>query len=179
MTSSTEWTIATLKEHFEVLLDGVKANATADNLLLTERFNASQEALKQQAVEYERRLTALNGEAGRLSAANALNVSREVYDNDKKTDEVWKRRVEGQVSDAVPQGEFRSYKETTSTALTLQAGKREGVGITGQTVLSIMLGLAAVIAIIAGIAAFMATRTALPATIYLQPSAALPDPMKR
>ncbi len=178
MAAPTEWTITTIKEHFETLLAGVKDGSAADNRLLTERFNASQEALKQQAVEYERRLTALNGEAGRLTAANALNVSREVYDNDKKTDEEWKRRMESQIGETVSDPEFRAYKDSTSTALTLQAGKREGVGVTGQTVLAIVLGLAAVIAIIAGVAAFMTSRT-LPTTIYLQPPASLPDQTKR
>ncbi len=177
--ATTEWTIATLKEHFETLLKGSGSESDAAIELLTARFNAAEDALKKQANEYERRLSDLNHEAARIAAANASNVSREVYDSDKKADDEWKRRTELALSNMVPQPEFRSYKESTSTALTLQAGKREGVGITGQTVLSIMLGLAAVVAIIAGVAAFMATRTAIPATIYLQPTPSLPDQTKR
>lgn len=45
-----------------------------------ERFKGQQDALKLQALEYERRLDALNGEAGRIAKSQALHVSREMFD---------------------------------------------------------------------------------------------------
>jgi hypothetical protein len=174
----TEWTIATLKEHFETLLKSAEAKSTADLALLTTRFDSAQEALEKQAEEYERRLSDLNHEAARIAAANASNVSREVYESDKKSDEEWKRRTEAALTNTVPQTEFRSYKESTSTALTLQAGKREGVGITGQTIFTVVVAVAAVVAIVIGIADFLA-RPSAPTTVYLQSAAPPGDAAKK
>lgn len=56
----TEWTVATLKEHYDTLL------ARKD------------EALRLQAREYERRLDALNHEHARIAAAQTTYVSYSV-----------------------------------------------------------------------------------------------------
>ena len=56
----TEWTIATLKEHFEKI------------------HEKDEEALKIQAIEYERRLDALNHEHARIAKAQATYVSYSV-----------------------------------------------------------------------------------------------------
>ena len=56
----TEWTIATLKEHFETI------------------HEKDQLALKIQASEYERRLEALNHEHARIAKAQATYVSYSV-----------------------------------------------------------------------------------------------------
>jgi hypothetical protein len=168
MIEKSEWTISTLKEHFEQQLKALESKCKADTDLLTSRANNAAEALDKQAREYERRLSDLNGEAGRIKEANARNVSREVYEGDKKSDDEWKRRMEGLVSDTVGQSEFRSYKDSTSTALTLQAGSREGMKVTGQTVLAVILGLAAIAGIVFGITAHSGS---LPAPIiYVTPS---------
>lgn len=171
--AASEWTISTLKEHFEQLLQAQADRCqAADELLGTNAKNAA-EALVKQAHEYERRLSDLNHEAARINAANANNVSREVYETDKKSGEDWKRRIETQVAAAVPQSEYRAYKDTTSTALTLQAGKREGVGATGLTIFNVIVGLSALVAIMFGVAALLAVRPSasnLPATVYLQPA---------
>lgn len=60
----TEWTIITLKEHFEAL-------RLADQI-----------ALKLQAEKYEDRLIKLNGEHATLAQMKDTYVPREVYDRD-------------------------------------------------------------------------------------------------
>ena len=56
----TEWTIATLKEHWETV------------------HKQDQEALRLQAIEYERRLDALNHEHARIAKAQSTYVSYSV-----------------------------------------------------------------------------------------------------
>ena len=56
----TEWTIATLKEHWETI------------------HERDQEALRLQAIEYERRLDALNHEHARIAKAQSTYVSYSV-----------------------------------------------------------------------------------------------------
>ena len=56
------WTLMTLKEHY-------------DALRLAEAG-----ALKIQAIEYERRLDALNGEQARIAKSQSTYVSRELWD---------------------------------------------------------------------------------------------------
>ena len=160
----------------EQQIGAVKAECKADTGLLTSRANAAAEALDKQAREYERRLSDLNGEAGRIKEANAGNVSREVYDGDKKSDDDWKRRIEALVQNAVPQSEFRSYKEATSTALNLQAGARAGIGVTGQTAFNAILGLAAIVAVVAGVVAFSSRSSSPPPIIYVTPQPLPGDP---
>lgn len=53
----------------------------AQEKLTEERFLASNQALKIQASEYERRLRDLNGEAGRLRAMQSTYLPREIYEN--------------------------------------------------------------------------------------------------
>jgi hypothetical protein len=62
----TEWTIATLKEHFEALR------------------KEDHRAVDHQALEYERRLTQLNGEHHTLAQMKDTYVPREVYDRDQE-----------------------------------------------------------------------------------------------
>ena len=76
MAEKTDWTITTLKDFLEQQIGAVKAECKADTGLLTSRANAAAEALDKQAREYERRLSDLNGEAGRIKEANDGNVSR-------------------------------------------------------------------------------------------------------
>lgn len=177
MADKSEWTIGTLKEHFEQLLKALEEKSQAATALLESNAKNSSEALVKQAAEYERRLSDLNHEAARINAANASNVSREVYDANKKSDDEWKHRIESLVNAAVPLSEFRVYKDSTSTALTLQAGKREGIGTTGLTVFNVIVGLSALIGIMFGVAALLAVRPnvtsvapTVPSTIYVQPA---------
>lgn len=53
--------------------------------LLDERRDAIDKALEKQAAAYERRLEALNGEAGRLAHVLADSIPREVFENYKET----------------------------------------------------------------------------------------------
>ena len=63
------WTLATLKEHFEVKFKH-----------LEEMRKSEANALVIQAKEYERRLEALNGEQARIAKSQATYVSREVWE---------------------------------------------------------------------------------------------------
>lgn len=67
----TEWTIITLKEHFEAVIE-LKEQAL--RLQASER----QTALSLQAKEYERRLDLLNGEHNRIAKAQSTYVSYSV-----------------------------------------------------------------------------------------------------
>ncbi len=165
----SEHTIGTLKELFDTKIKALEDKCEADKNLLTSNAEHAAAELVKQAAEYERRLSDLNHEAARIAAANAANVSKDVYEADRKTNDEWKHRIETAVNSAVPQSEYRAYKDSTSTALTLQAGKREGVGLSAQTVLSVILGLAAVAAIVFGIAAIFIGRSP-PPVVYMQPA---------
>ena len=151
----SQWTIDTLKELLETRLNALADRCEADRVLLASNADHVAEQLVKQAAEYERRLSDLNHEAARINAANASNVSREVYDADKGAGDEWRRRIEAQLATAVPQSEFRAYKDSTSTALTLQTGKREGIGATGQTIYLVVAIGASVIAMFLGVAALM------------------------
>jgi hypothetical protein len=147
----SEWTLSTLKELFENKIAALEAKHDAAVELQNVTAAQIAKALEKQAIENERRLSDLNHEAARINAANAANVSREVYDGYRDTNDEWKRRIEAMVSASVPQSEFRSYKDSTSTALTLQAGKREGVGMSASTILSVVLGIGALVGIVIGV----------------------------
>ncbi len=167
----SEWTIETLKEHFEQQLAAQKEKFNGDVALITAAASNASEALIKQASEYERRLSALNHEAERINAANATNVNRQVYEGDLKSNDEWKRRIEALVANAVSTSEFQSYKDSTSTALNLQAGQRAGVGWTGQTILAFVIGLSALI----GAAYLFVPHGSQPApVIYVTPSVAPP-----
>jgi hypothetical protein len=159
---SEEWTIATLKALFEERLSSLSAKHDADFRLLKADADNRAAALIMQAAEYERRLDALNHEAARINAANAQNVSREVYDADRRGDIDWRRRVEGIATTAVAREEFQTYKDSTSTTLTRQEGKREGTGGIFQMVYMGVIGLAAIVAMIATTSTFFAGPRALP-----------------
>jgi hypothetical protein len=172
---TSTWTIDTLKEHLEQQLRAVSEKCASDVALVNATAKAAADALVKQAAEYERRLSDLNHEAARIAAANAANVSREVYEGDRATTEAWRRRTEAALSEAVRQAEFTTYKESTSKVLTLQEGKREGIQLTGQTVLSAVVGAAAVIAAAVGVATYIAARASSPAAapvVYVAPRAA-------
>jgi predicted phage gp36 major capsid-like protein len=49
-------------------------------VLINERYQATEQARKIQALEYERRLDSLNNEAGRITKAQEMGVSREKFD---------------------------------------------------------------------------------------------------
>lgn len=172
----SEWTIETLKEHLEQKIEALKDKAASDNALLTAAQKSAEEALQKQATEYERRLSGLNHEAERINAANASNVSREVYDNDQKSNDQWRRSTEGLLANVVTKTEFSAYEKSTSTALTLQAGGRAAIGSTGQ----ILFGMAvAVSAIIGAIYVMVPPHTVTPPApiIYVTPTTPPPgDP---
>jgi len=57
------------------------------------RESAQKEALRLQAKEYERRLEMLNGEQARIAQIQMSSISRELYENDRKNDEVLRTEV--------------------------------------------------------------------------------------
>jgi len=71
-------------------------------IFFDEKFNALEKALELQAKEYERRLTALNGEADRLHKMQEQYVPREVFERmldelrkELKSLSEWKTKQEG------------------------------------------------------------------------------------
>jgi hypothetical protein len=74
---ATEWTVESFKEYFTKTIDH-----------LEEKIDSSQstnsKALELQSVETERRLEALNGEAGRLTKILDASIPREVHERDIK-----------------------------------------------------------------------------------------------
>lgn len=75
--TENELQIAALKE---LLLSKI----CADEKLNQERFDATAQALKLQAVEYERRLETLNHVSARLDKQQAESVTRELFDSELK-----------------------------------------------------------------------------------------------
>jgi hypothetical protein len=132
----TEWTIETLKEHLELQITGLR-----------DREKIRGEALKLQADEYERRLTALNGEQARIAANQSASVSREIWDSSQREDRAWKSRIEGSISSSLPRVEFQTYKDTTDKALQLKAGQSQGIGAVGAIVVQVLTSLAGMAAI--------------------------------
>ncbi len=62
----------------------IDSRCEACRLINEQRFVALEQARKLQAIEYARRLDALNGEAERLRAMQATYISRELYDAEHK-----------------------------------------------------------------------------------------------
>lgn len=111
----SEWTTDTIKELLEARFKA-----------LEELRKQEAEALKNQAVEYERRLVSLNHEAQRLQSAVVQNVSRDTWEAFIKT--------------------FGEWKWTVDKGLNEATGSRTGVGQLGSTIYS---GLMTIIAIAA------------------------------
>lgn len=136
----SEWTIDTLKEHFE------KQFAA-----LHEREKLRAEALTLQAAEYERRLESLNGEQARIAANQSSSVSRELWDSTEREDREWKRRADAAIADRVSRAEFQTYKEATEKALTLKAGQSLGIGATAAVMVQILSSLGVIASIVVAI----------------------------
>ena len=100
-----------------------------------------------QAAEYERRLTALNGEQSRIAANQALSVSREIWDSSQREDRAWKSRIEASIASALPRVEFQTYKDTTDKALQLKAGQSQGISTIGAIIVQLVTSLAGMAAI--------------------------------
>jgi len=60
---------------------------------LEEKFIASEEAKKLQAIEYERRLETLNHSHAQSLEAQSRTVPREVYDRDREVTDRWRNEV--------------------------------------------------------------------------------------
>lgn len=88
------------------------------------RFKAAEEALNLKSKELDRRLDALNGEAGRIAKVLEQSIPREVFDNYKKEMDV----------------KINDLKESTSTS----KGKTLGF----STGLSLLIGIGGFIGII-------------------------------
>lgn len=86
--------------------------------LIEMRFTLFDKALELQAEEYARRLSDLNGEAGRLREERALFLPREVYQT----------FVE----------ETRKWREITTTTLASMGGQERGVDKTWTTVIALV-----------------------------------------
>jgi len=97
-----------------------EASEASMKQLMDERRDAIDKALSKQAEEYQRRLEALNGEAGRLATILSQSVPREV---------------------------FEAYKETQATAASIVAAtlaEERGARAGGQRLIAVMLFLVAI-----------------------------------
>lgn len=127
---STEWTIATLKAHFDALRQ------------------VDREALELQAAENKRRLDELNHEHARVAQAQQTYVSKDTWDGFLKSDQAWKAAADRSSQASLPRVEFQAYKDTTERALTLKAGQSAGVGLSLGTVVQIITSLASAAVIV-------------------------------
>lgn len=136
------WTIPTLKEHFETRFEQ-----------LDKLRKAEADTLKLQAAEYERRLTALNGEAQRIAKVHELNVTRDDLDRVERENTEWHRKQDLSLAQALPRPEFQAYKEATDRALQLKAGQSAGIGLTASTMVT---GVALLFGLIGAVSAIVA-----------------------
>ncbi len=132
-----DWTISTLKEHFEKL------------------FREMARALRLQAKEYKRRLKDLNGEQARIASSQATYVSRELWDRSQSEDREWKRKADLAIAGTLSADEFQRYKETTDRALQLKAGQDKGISTSAFVVVQVITSLAALGALAVSIAALI------------------------
>jgi hypothetical protein len=78
--AESAWTTDTLKTHLESQIQAAKELAHTEN-------RGTRRALKLQATEYERRLTALNGENQRILSVQNSSVTAEKFEDYKTTQE--------------------------------------------------------------------------------------------
>jgi|SRR5580704_921481 hypothetical protein len=170
-----QWNIDTLKEFLTAKIDAVKAAHQADVDLINARLIAAQDALKLKSDADGEHFKQLNNEAMRVDKATTAGVQREVYETDKKASEEWRRSVEDRLGKMLSEDTFNAYKETTQRATNIQSGRGQGIGATGATVFQIVIGAAAVVAIIGAIFALVRP-TGTP--VSYQPPAAIIAPLK-
>lgn len=112
--SNGEWSHVSLREFIE---EKIAADRERNNILFTERMRA----LEIQAREYERRLDALNGEAGRIRDIQATYVPRETYENYVKEQAAAARILSTQVE----QTKTTLEKQVESVRTTLENAAKE------------------------------------------------------
>ena len=179
---ATEWTIETLKEHFESELKTLSDKCREDKTAWEREFAARDKALDLKAIEYKEHFSALNGEAARIQAVLAVSVTKEAFDTKMGDLDSWKRTRESNESKFLLAEIFNTYKGTTQEALQLEHGRREGVAgsraafqmSVGQ-IAAMIVAAATVASMIIGLIAFLATRNPAPSSpqvIYVPPAIA-------
>lgn len=160
--AESQWTIDTLKEFFQAKIDAEVAAREAAVDLLKARLNAADEALKLQAEANKVHFDSLNHEGQRLLAANAASVPRELYDADRKSGEEWRRTTEERLGKTLSEATFNAYKESTQRATNIQTGKSEGLGLTGATIMQLLLAAGVIGSLLFGASTFFSGTRALP-----------------
>ena len=112
--------IADIRIHFEARINNLEIH-------LRDMEAQRDVARKLAIVELERRLETLNHAHQRAAEVLTTYLPREVFEKFREEDITWKRQEEVLRAHWVTQDEFRTYKETTQQALTLTAGKGQGV----------------------------------------------------
>lgn len=143
-----EASAAANKQYFEARVEWLEKHWAA---IEVEKERARQVAL----IELERRLETLNHAHQRAAEVLSTYLSRESWEKFKEEDMIWKRQSDVLRSTWVTQAEFHTYKETTQTALTLSAGKRQGIGAVWGAVAVGFSTLAAIGSIVTALNVFL------------------------
>jgi|KBSSwiStaDraftv2_1062776.scaffolds.fasta_scaffold22920_14 hypothetical protein len=129
--------ITDVKEHFEARINNLERH-------LKEMDEQKDQAKALALKELERRLHDLNNAHQRAADVLQTYLPREVWEKYREEDMSWKRQDEVLRSSWVTQDEFRTYKETTQQALTLTAGKGQGISSVWSVIVIVFSILAAV-----------------------------------
>jgi hypothetical protein len=143
--AESEWTVQTLKEHFEAL-------RAADLVARDAALAAVQQAISKADAATEKRFEGINELRGALSDQASRLLPRAEYTAQHQS--VVERL--GVVS------------EDLNTLRAKSEGKREGVGGTGATIFQFIIGGAAVVAMVGTIITFFAGPRALPVSSPVQ-----------
>jgi hypothetical protein len=143
------WTIETLKEHFDELRKD-------DQLAVASALNAAEKAAAKADTAMEKRFDGLN--EFRATLADQANTLLP--------------RHEWSAGHAALVDRVNTIADQLTKLESKSEGKREGVGGTGATVFQVIIGLAAVVAMIATTSTFFAGPRALPVS---NPVVAMPQ----
>lgn len=128
-----------LRDFIEERLDAIQKLHQKDIEAFKQYTHATDEARKLQAAEYERRLDALNGEQARIAQSQATYISREIWEAFQKEHRALTERMATIQSGSVTSKEFQVYKDAVDKALSIAAGKKEGVGMVAYVIAQVIL----------------------------------------
>jgi hypothetical protein len=146
---ASEWTVPTLKEHFEALRKD-------DQLAVAAALSAAERAAAKADSAMEKRFDGVNEFRATLADQASQLMPREEYSAQHRA------IVDGLSALTTQFNDLRARTE----------GKREGIGGTGATIFQIIIGAAAIVAMIATTSTFFAGPRALPVSnpVVYQPS---------
>jgi hypothetical protein len=137
-----------LREYLERIIEDLDRRIDARFLHMERSFDSAMaalaKALELQAVEYERRLSALNGEAGRIARIASESVSKELFDS--RTNEL-RALFEARVGEtrAFADSELRAVRtfveaELKTIRVTMSAFENWKAWVIGATVAAATIG---------------------------------------